>query len=95
MPFVGNHAGDIGLETPDGPVCIHDCKDGKIKGAEEVFEGGVQFFMHAATSGDRGLAERLCRKNMRHLPYWQQHPSPILEGAEATDQEFGEAMAKL
>lgn len=95
MPFEGNHANDIGLETADGPVCIYDVKDGAMKSSEDIFEGGVQFFMGPATNGDRALAERITRKNMKALPYWQAHPFAGLEGAEATDQEFGEAMAKL
>ena len=95
MPFVGAHGKDIALETSEGPVCIHDAADGKIKPAEEIFEGGVQFFMGEVTDGDRDLAERLTRKNMKHLPHWQQNPFALLEGVEATDAEFGAAMMKL
>jgi hypothetical protein len=95
MPFEGNHANDIGLETSDGPVCIFDSKDGQIKSAEEIFEGGVQFFVASATSGDRDLAERLTRTNMKSLAYWKAHPFAGLDGVEATDEEFGTAMAKL
>lgn len=95
MPFEGSHANDIALETADGPVCIHDAKDGQIKPAEEIFEGGVQFFMSEVAAGDRDLAERLTRKNMNSLPYWKNHPFAGLEGLQATEEEFGEAMAKL
>jgi hypothetical protein len=95
MPLEGDHAGDLGMETPEGPVCKFDSKDGQIKPAEEIFEGGVLFFLDAAAGGDRGLAERLTRKNMKMLPHWQQHPFDLLNGAEATDEEFGAAMAKL
>ena len=95
MPFVGAHENDIGLETSEGAVCIHDVKDGVVKSAEAIFEGGVQFFMHAVTNGDRGLAERLTRKNMKHLAHWQANPFALLDGAEATNEEFGAAMAKL
>jgi hypothetical protein len=95
MPLEGNHANDIGMETPDGPVCKYDSEGGKIKSAEEIFAGGVQFFAGAATGGDRDLAARLTRKNMHSLPYWQQHPSDVPGGEEATDEEFQTAMAKL
>ena len=95
MPFEGAHANDIGLMTDEGPVCIHDSKDGVIKPAEEIFEGGVLFFMGEVTDGDRELAERLTRKNMKHLAHWQTHPFELLEGPEATDAEFGAAMMKL
>ena len=95
MPFVGAHANDIGLETNEGPVCAFDVQDGAMKSGEEIFEGGVQFFQHEVADGDRELAEWLTRKNMKHLAHWQQHPFALLEGIVATDQEFGEAMAKL
>lgn len=95
MPFEGNHANDIGLETSEGPVCKFDSQEGKIKEPKEIFEGGVEFFMGAAASGDRALAERLTRKNMKSLSHWQQHPFAELEGEEATDEEFATAMAKL
>lgn len=95
MPFESAHANDIGLETAEGPVCKFDSENGQIKSGQEIFEGGVQFFMQEATSGNRPLAEKLTRKNMNYLPYWKSHPFAGLEGEHATDQEFGEAMAKL
>jgi hypothetical protein len=95
MPFVGPHENEIGLETPEGPVCIHDVQDGTIKSAEDIFTGGVEFFMTSVAGDDRGLAERLTRKNMKALPYWQSRPFAELEGPVATDEEFGAAMAKL
>lgn len=95
MPFEGDHVNDVGLETSEGPICIYDVQDGNIKNPEEIFEGGVQFFLRDAVPGNRDLAERLTRKNMRSLVYWQTHPFAELSGAVATDQEFGEALAKL
>lgn len=95
MPFEGNHTNDIGLETAEGPVCVFDVKDGAIKSAEDIFEGGIQFFLGEVAEGNRELAERLTRKNMNALPHWQQHPFAELEGPQATDEEFGAAMAKL
>jgi hypothetical protein len=94
MPFEGDHANDIGLETIEGLVCRFDVKDGKMKVPEEIFEGGVQFFLANVTS-DRALAERVTRKNMKSLAYWKNHPFAGLEGAEATDEEFAEVMRKL
>jgi len=95
MPFEGDHANDIGFESPEGPVCKFDSENGRIKSPEEIFEGGVAYFTNAVAGGNVELAERITRKNMNNLAYWQAHPSPCLEGPEATDDEFGEAMAKL
>ena len=95
MPLEGVHANDVALETNEGPICIHDVKDGKVKSPEDIFEGGVQFFLMQATNNERDLAERLTRKNMRSLDYWKKYPFAALDGPEATDQEFGQAMAKL
>ncbi len=95
MPLEGNHANDIGLELPEGLVCKYDSENGTIKSGDEIFEGGVMFFAGAATDGNRDLATRLTRKNMKALPYWQAHPFEELEGEEANDEEFNTAMAKL
>lgn len=95
MPFEGGHEKDLAFISPDGPVCVYDSKDGEIKSVEEIFKGGVTFFMNEATDGNRGLAEKITRKNMNALPYWQERPNPILRGEEATDEEFGLVMARL
>ncbi|MFZ2804467.1 MAG: hypothetical protein WA001_04545 [Patescibacteria group bacterium] len=95
MPFVGKHENEIAFETAEGPVCKYDGQDGKIKPAEEIFNGGVEFFAGSVTDGDRDLAARLTRKNMKALPHWQKNPFALLDGPEATDQEFGAAMGKL
>ena len=95
MPFVGEHANDIGLKLEEGLVCLFDSENGQVKSGEEIFEGGVAFFAEEATDGDRVLAERLTRKNMNALPYWHVHPFEKLTGEEATAEEFNAAMAKL
>lgn len=95
MPLVGNHAGDIGFESADGPVCKFDSTDGQIHTAQDIFDGGVAFFLESVAGGDYELAERLTRKNMKALPYWQSHPFAELDGALATDEEFTTAMKKL
>ncbi len=95
MPFEGAHANDIAFELPEGPVCKFDSEDGKLKSGEDIFEGGVMFFADAVADGDRQLATRLTRKNMKALPYWQAHSFALLDGPEATEEEFGVAMAKL
>ena len=95
MPFEGNHANDIGLETAEGPVCIHDVHDGKVKTVQEIFEGGVAWSMGAVTNGVRDPAERLCRRNMQSLPYWQKRPDPIMQGESVTEEEYQAAFAKL
>lgn len=95
MPLEGAHEKDFGMDTPDGPACLFDIKDGKIKDGADIFQGGVAFFMSSCTDGDEGLAQKLTRKNMKMLPYWQKHPFEQLNGEEATDAEFGAAMAKM
>ncbi|NBS41420.1 hypothetical protein EBS80_02065 [bacterium] len=95
MPFEGTHENDVGLELPDGPVCSFDSENGAVKASEAIFEGGVAFFMEAATGGDRELAARLTRRNMNSLPYWQVRLFASLSGDPASDEEFDTAMAKL
>jgi hypothetical protein len=94
MPFEGEHQGDVGLETSEGPVCKFDVIDGAIKPSEDIFEGGVQFFL-GYTDGDRALAERLTRKNMKSLSHWQANHFALLDGDQATDDEFGAVMMKM
>ena len=95
MPFIGNHAGDVALELPEGPVCTFDVINGMLKTPEEIFAGGVEFFATAATGGDHELAERLTRRNMKALPYWRARPFDKLSGLEATTEEFESAIAAL
>ncbi|NTW46485.1 MAG: AraC family transcriptional regulator [Candidatus Moranbacteria bacterium] len=82
----GNEQSDFCLHCADESGSVHSC--------EEIFEGGVQFFM-SATGADRSLAERVTRKNMKGLPHWQGKECSVLEGVVATDEEFVEAFAKL
>ena len=94
MPLI--NPADIGAKTADGSACIHCSNpDGTIKSCEEVFEGGVQFFMDSIPGTERALAERLTRKNMNNLPYWQKNGTDILQGEEATDEEFQEMMGRM
>ncbi len=94
MPI--NAQSDKGAETSDGVACVHCSNaDGTLKTCEEIFEGGVQFFLASIPGTDRELAEKLVRKNMNNLPYWQQNKCNCLEGEEASDEEFQAALAKL
>lgn len=95
MPLEGEHVNDIGFESAFGPVCKFDSVGSEIKPAAEIFEGGVHYFLTAVADGDRALAERLTRRNMLSLAYWQMHPFDLLNGDQATDEEFSSAMAKL
>ena len=94
MPFEGNHEGDIGMTIAEGPVCVHDCENGKLKSPEGIFDGGVAFFA-MYTNGDKALAERLCRKNMNYLPYWTAHHFAELDGEQVTNEEYHTILAKL
>ncbi|HPN96809.1 MAG TPA: zinc ribbon domain-containing protein [Candidatus Moranbacteria bacterium] len=68
--------------------------DGSVKSCEEIFEGGVQFFI-SQIGNDRKLAEKITRKNMNGQPYWQGKDCPILKGETATDEEFAEVLKNL
>ena len=94
MPLEGEHAKDFGMDLPEGPVCRFDIKDGALKDPADIYEGGVMFFLTVANN-DKSLAERLTRRNMKSLPHWQAHPFSLLDGAEATDAEWAEAMGKF
>ena len=69
-------------------------EDGSVKSCEEIFEGGVQFFL-GQIGGDRKMAEKITRKNMNKQPYWEGKDCEILKGETATDEEFAEVMKKL
>jgi hypothetical protein len=68
--------------------------DGSVKTCEEIFEGGVQFFM-SQIGGDQVMAEKITRKNMNAQPYWHDKNCEILKGELASDEEFAEIMKKL
>ena len=68
--------------------------DGSVKSCEEIFEGGVQYFMNIL-GNDRIIAEKITRKNMKEQPYWQGKNCEILNGEVATDSEFADAMKKV
>ena len=95
MPLEGAHAEEIGFETAEGAVCVHDSMDGHLKDPEEIFKNGVKFFLHGGADGEYDLAERITRRNMKALLYWQAHPFALLDGEEASDEEFAEAMRMM
>jgi hypothetical protein len=67
---------------------------GNVKSCEEIFEGGVQFFMNQL-GADQQMAEKITRKNMNAQPYWQGKNCEILKGDMATNEEFAEVLKKL
>ena len=86
---------DFALGDENSKFCVHCVNvDGSVKTCGEIFNGGVEFFL-GAIGGDRTMAEKIVRKNMNSLPYWQDKNCEELKGEEATDEEFQEAMAKL
>jgi hypothetical protein len=97
MPL--NDPKEIGGESREGTVCVHCANpDGSVKKCEDIFEGGVQFFMGVIPGDNRALAERLVRKNMKSLPYWQNKKragNACLQGEMASDAEFDEIMRKM
>lgn len=87
---------EIGAETEKGLLCTH-CVDekGNIKNCQEIFDGGVEFFMGAIRGTEKKLAEKITRKNMNMQPYWQGIIEKCLQGEEATDEEFQNTLSKL
>jgi len=73
--------------------CVNE--EGNPKSCQEVFEGGVHFFMNSVSDIDRDLAERITRKNMKSLPLWQGVDEDCLKGETATEEEFKSALDKL
>lgn len=93
MPLINKADFSLGDENSDFcQYCTN--QDGSPKSCQEIFDGGVEFFLQAL-GGDRLMAEKITRKNMRQLAYWQGKNCPVLEGEEATEAEFQEALAKL
>lgn len=86
---------DFALGDENSQFCLYCVNpDGSVKSCEEIFEGGVQFFMSKLGS-DRKLAEKINRKNMNMQSYWQGKDCAILKGEMATDEEFAEMMKKM
>ena len=85
----------IGLETGTDAFCIHCVDDNKaVRSCADIFNGGIQFFMQHVGL-DQALAERVTRKNMNMLPYWQDKRDTCLDGEVASEAEFAAVLAKL
>lgn len=93
MPL--NSPEDYSQGDINSQFCLH-CTDqnGKIKSCQEIFQGGINFFINAIGASTQET-ERLVRKNMNSLPYWQDNPCKCLEGEESTNEEFQAAIKKL
>jgi hypothetical protein len=74
--------------------CYCTNEDGSVKSCEEVFAGGAAYFM-SVTDVDQETAEKITRKNMNGLPYWQNEDHSCLRGAMASDEEFAAFMQRL
>ncbi|HNQ34456.1 MAG TPA: zinc ribbon domain-containing protein [bacterium] len=93
MPLIEKE--DFAGGKEDALFCRHCVNaDGSVKSGEEIFEGGVRFFI-SQLGDDRKLAERITQKNMAGLPYWQGKNCRVLQGEMATDEEFAEVLKKL
>ena len=93
MPLVKKE--DFAGGNKDSGFCLYCVgEDGNVKSCEEIFEGGVQYFM-SQIGNNRQLAEKITRKNMIQQPYWRGKNCEILKGDAATDAEFAEVMKKM
>jgi hypothetical protein len=87
---------DVALEVNEGSVCKFCLnEDRSLKSCQEVYDGGVVFFMNSIPGANKALAERITRKNMNSLVYWQSKNEECLKGEQATDEEFKESLDKL
>ena len=87
---------NIGATLEGKTFCIHCVNaDGQVKSCEEIFQGGVDFFLSTFSDLDRKFAERITRTNMSNLPYWQDKKHECLEGEMATKEEFQAILARL
>jgi len=69
-----------GMPINSGDFCEYCTNpDGTVKSCQEIFEGGVQFYMNKIEN-DRQKAEKAVRKNMNSLPYWQENGCDCLNG---------------
>lgn len=85
----------IGLEAGSDVFCIYCVDENKaVRNCKDIFHGGVQFFMQHVGL-DRSLAERVTRKNMNMLPYWQDKHDACLDGEVSSDEEFAVVLSKL
>jgi hypothetical protein len=86
---------DFAQGDENSQLCLYCVNaDGSVKSCEEIFEGGVQFFL-GQLGGERKMAEKVTRKNMNQQSYWQGKDCAILKGEMATDEEFAEVLKKL
>lgn len=93
MPLIKKE--DFANGDEDSKFCLYCVnEDGSVKTCEEIFEGGVQFFISQIGNG-RQMAEKITRRNMKAQPYWQGKNCEILKGETATDEEFTKVMKKL
>ncbi len=87
---------DIWTEIKQWPVCFFCINEDKtVKTCEEIFEWWVDFFEESVPWADRELAEKIVRRNMCNLCFWDWHESECLIWEQATDEEFQEAIASL
>lgn len=87
---------DIGTQNGEEIFCKYCVNEDKsVKTCEEVFNGGVNFFLTTLPELDKSLAERAVRKNMNLLPYWKNKDNECLKGEEVSDEEFQMIMSKL
>lgn len=86
----------VGLQQNDEMFCLYCVsEEKKVRSCEEIFEGGVQFFLSLDPTFSRSFAEKNVRKNMKSLPYWQSSTSSCLNGEVASDEEFAQILARL
>ncbi|AZS51724.1 hypothetical protein DM558_13525 [Entomomonas moraniae] len=86
MPL--DNEGFVSLRKDGYVFCIYCVNENKeIKSCEDIFEGGIQYFINEEHF-TRDYAEKVVRKNMYILPYWQNNPAACLEGDMLTDEEF-------
>lgn len=86
MPVEDNNL--IGLSANGNDFCIYCVDDNKeVKSCEDVFNGGVQYFVNDLRLSAEE-AEKLTRKTMSMLPYWQDNTAECLKGEMLSDDDY-------
>lgn len=87
---------DVGTTIGKDSFCIHCTDQNKnLKSCQEIFDGGVQFFLSVLPDMPKDFAEKIVRKNMNFLPYWKTNFDACLNGPEASEQEFKDVLKRL
>jgi hypothetical protein len=88
---------DFALKDEASEVCCFcSNEDGSVKSCNEIFEGGVNYFMSVLKGYDKSFVEKIVRYNMNtNCPHRKGKDDAILKWEMASPEEFEEVMKRL